>query len=334
MQSPRGYRPVGVALTGLGHAVPARIVSNAEIERGLGLEAGWIERRTGIRSRRYATEGDTLSGLAVAAGAMALARSDITPDEVALTVLATSTPDHLLPPSAPLVAHRLRLVRSGAIDMAGACAGFIYALALADGFVRTHGRPALVIAANILSRRLDRRDRSSAVLFADAAGAAVLAPTERVDAGVLGVELAADGAGYDLIRIPAGGSSRPFSAGLDIGETLMQISDGRAVFQKAVAMMADTAQGALARAGLGIGDIDHWAPHQANSRIIEATRAKLGIATERVLSSVAEYANSSAATIPLTLSLCAEARGFALGQKVLLSAAGAGLTGGSLVLGL
>lgn len=334
MRMPSLDRPAGVALAGLGHAVPTRIVTNAEIEHELGLEGGWIERRTGIRNRRYAAEGDTLSGLAVAAGAMALKRSDIAPEDVALTVLATSTPDHLLPPSAPLVAHRLGLGRSGAIDMAGACAGFIYALALADGFVRTQGRPALVVAANILSRRLDRRDRSSAVLFADGAGAAVLAPTNRADAGVLGVELAADGAGYDLIRIPAGGSSRPFSAAVDIGETLMQIGDGRAVFQKAVAMMADTARASLARAGLGIGDIDHWAPHQANSRIIEAARTKLGIAPERVLSSVADYANSSAATIPLTLSLTVEARGFSPGQKVLLSAAGAGLTGGSLVLGL
>lgn len=334
MQSTSHNRPAGVALAGLGHAAPSRVVTNAEIERGLGLEAGWIERRTGIRSRRHATERDTLSGLAVAAAAMALVRSDIAPEDIALTVLATSTPDHLLPPTAPLVAHRLGLARSGAIDMAGACAGFIYALALADGFVRAQGRPALVVAANLLSRRLDRSDRSSAVLFADGAGAAVLAPTTRADAGVLGVELAADGAGYDLIRIPAGGSSRPFSAAVDVGETLMQIGDGRAVFQKAVAMMAETARVALARAHVQLADIDHWAPHQANSRIIEATRAKLGIAPERVLSSVAEYANSSAATIPLTLSLMAEARGFAPGQKVLLSAAGAGLTGGSLVLGL
>lgn len=327
-------RPVGVALAGLGHFAPARVVRNCDIERELGLEAGWIERRTGIRSRRHASEGETLSEMAAAAGAMALERSGMARADIALTVLATSTPDHLLPPSAPLVAHRLGLARSGAIDMAGACAGFIYALTLADGFVRTQRRPALVIAANILSRRLDKRDRSSAVLFADAAGAVVLAPSEHTDAGVLGVELAADGSGYDLIRIPAGGSSRPFSPSLDVGETLMEIRDGRAVFQKAVAMMADTARAAIARAGLEIGDIDHWVPHQANSRIIEATRTKLAIAPERVLSSVADYANSSAATIPLTMSLMAETRGLASGQKLLLSAAGAGLTGGSLVLGL
>jgi 3-oxoacyl-[acyl-carrier-protein] synthase-3 len=334
MPSSSHRRPAGVSLAGLGHFAPARVVPNSAIERELGLEAGWIERRTGIRSRRHASDGETLCDMAAAAGAMALERAGLARADIALTVLATSTPDHLLPPSAPLVAHRLGLARSGAIDMAGACAGFVYALTLADAFVRTQGRPALVIAANILSRRLDKRDRSSAVLFADAAGAAVLVPSERADAGVLGVELAADGSGYDLIRIPAGGSSRPFSASLDVGETLMQIRDGRAVFQKAVAMMADTARTAAARAGLAIGDIEHWVPHQANSRIIEATRAKLGIAPERVLSSVADYANSSAATIPLTLSLMAEARGLASGQRLLLSAAGAGLTGGSLVLGL
>lgn len=324
-------RAVGVEMAGLGDYAPARVVTNAEIEAQLGLDAGWIERRTGIRSRRWAGEGEALSDIAIAAADVALERAAIGRHEIGLLLLATSTPDHLLPPSAPLVAHRLGLARAGAIDMAGACAGFVYALTMADAFVRTHKKPVLVIAANILSRRINPEERASAILFADAAGAVVLAPSERTDAGVIGCELASDGSGYDLIKIPSGGSRRPFQAGLDPSETLMILADGRAVFQKAVAMMTDTSKAALAQAGLRISDIDHWIPHQANERIIEAVRARLGCSQEQVVSTVAEYANSSAASIPFTLSKVAEARDYRSPQHVLFSAAGAGLTGGAVV---
>lgn len=326
--------PGGARIVGFGHYAPARVVTNAEIEAELGLESGWIERRTGIRNRRYAADGETLSDMAAAAASMALDRSGIDRAAIALLVLATSTPDHLLPPSAPLVAHRLGLIRSGAIDMAGACAGFIYALTFADAFVRSRSRPAVAVAANILSRRIDPADRASAALFADAAGAVVLVPEPRPELGVTSVELAADGGGYDLIRIAAGGSTRPFAEATAIGETLMHIRDGRAVFQRAVAMMSETSRTALEAAGIELDAIDYWAPHQANQRIIEATRSRLGIDPARVLTSVADYANSSAATIPLTLSLASEARRFAEGQRILLSAAGAGLTGGALILQL
>ena len=150
------------SLVGLGHAVPGRRVLNDEIEARLELEPGWIERRTGIRARHWANETDTLSKLAARAGEAALQDSGIARSEIALTLLATSTPDHLLPPSAPLLAHHLGLVNSGAIDLAGACSGFLYALTLADGFVRSQGRPVLVVAANILSRRINPAERASA----------------------------------------------------------------------------------------------------------------------------------------------------------------------------
>lgn len=323
----------GTRIIGMGHYVPARIVTNEEIERQLGLEAGWIERRTGIRERRFAADGEALSDMAVAAGEMALDNAGVRRDDIALTILATSTPDHLLPPSGPLVAHRLGLTRSGAIDMAGACAGFLYALAFADSFARTQSKPVLVIAGNILSRRINPAERASAVLFADAAGAVVVAPADRSDAGMLGCELAADGSGYDLIKIPAGGSRTPFAHAQSPTDVLMAISDGRAVFTKAVGMMADTARTALAAADTPVHDVAHWVPHQANTRIIEATRAKLAIARERTLSSVALYGNSSAATIPLTLSLLAAERDYKRGERLLFTAAGAGLTGGSIVWG-
>lgn len=314
-----------------GHYAPARRVPNAEIEVRLGLKPGWIETRTGISERRWAGHAETLTDIAAKAGEMALSRAGLSRSRVALTILATSTPDHLLPPSAPLLAHKLGLSGSGAIDMAGACAGFLYALSFADAFVKTQGLPVLVVAANILSRRINFADRGSAVLFSDAAGAVLLAPASRKGAGIAGVKLGSDGSAYDLIKIPGGGSAVPFSAVADVSETLMVIADGKAVFTKAVDMMAATAKDALAAAGCGVADLAHWIPHQANTRIIEATRKQIGVPPDRVLSSVRHYGNSSAASIPFTLSLLAEERAYRPGETMLMSAAGAGLTGGSVV---
>ncbi|MEQ1576214.1 MAG: beta-ketoacyl-ACP synthase III [Hyphomicrobium sp.] len=318
-------------LISLGHYAPQRRVPNAEIESRLGLEPGWVARRTGIHERRYAAPDEALSDLAVKAGEMALSRLGFARDKIGLLVLATSTPDHLLPPSAPLVAHRLGLKGAGGIDMAGACGGFLYALTFADSFVRAHGVPVLVIAANILSRRTDPDDRRSVVLFSDGAGAAVVAPSGRPNTGIAGLHLTSDGSAYDLIKIDAGGSRRPFDETVTRHDTMMKISDGRAVFSKAAEMMATSSRKALAAAGLGLNDVDYWVPHQANARIISATALKLGIHPAKTLSSVAQFGNSSAATIPLTLSLCADTVLFKPGDVILMCAAGAGLTGGALV---
>ncbi|HEX2840967.1 beta-ketoacyl-ACP synthase III [Hyphomicrobium sp.] len=322
---------MGSALLALGHYAPERRVTNAEIEARLGVEAGWSERRTGIVERRFAAPDEALSDLAAKAGEMALARAGIDRSTIGLLVLATSTPDHLLPPSAPLVAHQLGMTGSGAIDMAGACGGFLYALTFAESFVRLNRAPALVIAANILSRRLNLNDPKSALLFGDGAGAALLVPSERANSGVRGVHLASDGSAYDLIQIPAGGSRRPFKGDLDPTATLMHIKDGRAVFTRAVKIMTSAAQAALARAGLDLEDIDFVVPHQANARIIGAVQRQLGVPDEKMISTVALFANSSAATIPLSLSIASEQRAFKPGERLLLTAAGAGLTGGAVV---
>lgn len=319
---------------GFGHSVPARRVGNAEIEARLGLEAGWIERRTGIRNRHWACDGDTLSGLATKAGAAALADAGIAPDAVGLVLLATSTPDHLLPPSAPLLAHRLGLARAGAVDLAGACSGFLYALTLADGFVRAQDKPVLVVAANILSRRINLEERASAVVFADAAGALLLGPSHGQETGLLGVDLACDGSQYDLISIPAGGSSRPFTPEIAAREFLMTMRDGKAVFSQAVRMMSRCAETAMARAEIKAADIDRFVPHQANVRIFDAVSAELGLDGSRTVRSIEEYGNSSAATIALSLSLANQAAPFRSGEKLLLTAAGAGMTGGAVVLGM
>jgi 3-oxoacyl-[acyl-carrier-protein] synthase-3 len=318
----------------LGHYVPTRKVDNAEIEESLGLEAGWIAGRTGILSRYWAEPSDTLSELAASAGDIALKATSIERREVGLLLLATSTPDHLLPPSAPLVAHRLGLANAGGVDLAGACSGFIYALTFADGFVRLYNKPAVVIAANILSRRINPAERASAVLFADAAGAVVLVPSDDPDHGILGAAVGADGTGYDLIQIPAGGSARPFSSELDISDTRMTIADGRAVFTRAVEMMISCSAKALIHAGYEAADIDRFVPHQANARIFNAVGKTLGIEDKRIVKTIADYGNSSAATIPLSLSVAHSAAPFCSGEKLLLAAAGAGLTGGALVVGV
>lgn len=264
---------------------------------------------------------------------MALANAGIDRSDIGLLLLATSTPDHLLPPSAPLVAHRLGLGRAGAVDLTSACAGFIYALMFADGLSRLHGKASLVIAANILSRRINPVERASAVLFADAAGAVVIGPCE-ADRGILGASVDSDGSRYGLIQIPAGGSNTPFHGNLDLDQTRMTIADGREVSAKAVDMMTACSKDALTAARMRPQDIGRFVPHQANARTFDAVGRNLGIADQAIVKTIAEYGNSSAATIPLSLSLADQAEAFRPGEKIFLAAAGAGLSGGALVVGI
>lgn len=319
----------GTRIAGLGHYVPDRVVTNAEIEARLGLPEGWIVSRTGIRERRWAEPGLAVSDLAQPAAEMALRNAGSDRSRIGLLLLATSTPDHPLPPTAPLLAYRLGLSAAGAVDVTGACSGFLHAFVLADGFVRTTGMAVLVVAANILSRRIDPDDRLTAAVFADAAGAVVLEPSARPDAGLLATSLASDGSGYDLIRIPAGGSRRPIGPETPARDCRMVMSDGRAIFAKAVAMMTDACRRVLGEAGLAVADVAHFVPHQANARIIDAVAGKLTIRPDRIPSTLAEFGNSSAATIPLTLSRTRAARTYRDGDILLLAAAGAGLTGGA-----
>lgn len=320
----------GTRILGLGHAVPPRRVANPEIEERLGLEPGWIERRTGVRERRWAADGETLTGLAAEAGGRALAAAAIDRADIGLLLLATSTPDRLLPPSAPLVAHMLRLPRAGAVDMAGACAGFVYALALADTHVRARRQAVLVIAANLLSRRINFAERGSAALFADAAGAVVIGPRED-HGGILGQALGSDGSAYGFVGIAAGGSERPFARDVAIEDTRMSIADGRGLFTEAVRMMTACSEAALAEARVAAHEIGRFVPHQANSRILSAVGRKLSVREASIVSTIAAFGNSSAATIPLSLSLSHEARPLGAGETLLLAAAGAGLTGGAIV---
>ncbi len=321
-------------LVGFGHYAPERRVPNAEIERDMGLEEGWIERRTGIQERRYVAPDQALTDIALPAAQMAIEDSGIDPAKIGLTLLATSTPDHLLPPSAPLLVHKLGLPNSGGIDMAGACAGFLYALAMADAYAKAQGIAVLVVAANILSRRINPQERASRVLFADAAGAVVVLPPVREGQGILASDLASDGAYYDLIKISGGGSRNPYRPDMDPNEYLMSLKGGQTVFARAVATLTSSAQKVLNKAGLTAADVDHFAPHQANSRIIDAAESNIGINSDNTLITLNKFGNSSAATIPFSLSRCRETRSYREGDTFLLSAIGAGFVSGSLLVGL
>ncbi|KZL23643.1 beta-ketoacyl-ACP synthase III [Pseudovibrio sp. Ad37] len=321
-------------LIGFGHYAPERRVLNAEIEQDLGLEEGWIERRTGIRERRYVSSDQALTDIALPAAQMAIEDAGIDPAKIGLTLLATSTPDHLLPPSAPLLVHKLGLPNSGGIDMAGACAGFLYALAMADAYAKAQGIAVLVVAANILSRRINPVERASRVLFADAAGAVVVLPPAHKEQGILAADLASDGAYYDLIKIPGGGSRNPYRPDMAPNEYLMSLQGGQTVFAKAVNTLTDSAMKILGQADIKPSEVDHWAPHQANSRIIQAVGTNLGINADKTLITLGEYGNSSAATIPFSLSKCRENRSYKAGDKILLSAIGAGFVSGSLLIGM
>ncbi|KZL14544.1 3-oxoacyl-[acyl-carrier-protein] synthase 3 protein 1 [Pseudovibrio axinellae] len=319
---------------GFGHYAPERRVPNAEIEQDLELGEGWIERRTGIRARRYAAPDQALTDIALPAAQMAIENAGIDPTKIGVTLLATSTPDHLLPPSAPLLVHKLGLPNSGGIDMAGACAGFLYALAMADAYAKAQGTAVLVVAANILSRRINPMERASRVLFADAAGAVVVTPPTHGGQGILAADLASDGTYYDLIKTSGGGSSNPYRPDMDPSEYLMSLKGGQTVFAKAVTTLTDSAMKVLDKAGLKPSDVDHWIPHQANSRIINAVGTNLGLNSDKTLMTLGEYGNSSAATIPFSLSKCREQRSYKTGDKLLLSAIGAGFVSGTVLVGI
>ncbi len=322
-----------IKVAGVGSVVPRTGTENAEMEARLGLESGWIEKRTGVCFRPIAEDVVATSDLAVPAGQRALDMACIPPAEIGLLLLATSTPDHLLPPTAPLVAHRLALANAGAIDMAGACSGFLYAFVMGASFAQAMQKPVLVIAANILSRRVDPMDRNTATLFGDGAGAVVLMPSGSDVSHLLGTHLAADGSQYDAMGIPAGGTREPLTAaGLHAGRHRMMLRDGKGLFKHASGMMAEAGRRALLEAKLSVKDIDWWIPHQANLRMIRETGRILGIPSERTVTVMDRYANSSAATIPIALVEAVADGRICKGDTLLLTAAGAGMMSAGIVL--
>jgi 3-oxoacyl-[acyl-carrier-protein] synthase-3 len=314
---------------GAGHYLPARVVENAEFAGWLDTSDEWIRARTGIVSRRFAADGETTADLAYAAAVAALSSASADAADVDAIVLATATPDSTFPATATRVQAMLGMRRGFAFDVAAVCAGFVFALATADAMIRSgQARTVLVIGAETFSRILDWQDRGTCVLFGDGAGAVLLgaAPGEGLpaDRGVLATCLHSDGSHKDILYVDGGPSSTQST-----GKLRML---GREVFKHAVAKLADVAEEAMEAAGVVAADIDWVVPHQANIRIIEATAKRAGIAMEKVVVTVENHGNTSAASIPLALAAAVEDGRIGAGDLLLMEAIGGGLAWGSAVL--
>ena len=300
-------------ILGLGHKLPERIVGNAEIAEGIGVDSEWIVRRTGIRQRRYAAPGERTTDLALAAARRALSDAGTRASELDLILVATMTPDELTPNTAPLLAHALGL-NVGAYDIGAACTGWLSALSAGAAQVETgRAERVLVVGAEILSRIVDPGDKRTAMLFGDGAAAVVLGPDGDGEIGPILLE--SDGAMGDTIIARH-------------DERLLHM-DGHTTFNKAVKVLSDSTEAVAARAGLALDEIDLFVYHQANGRILRAVGEKLELPAERVADYVGETGNTSAASIPLTLSLLREDGRLRPGQRVLLAAVGAGFTWGA-----
>jgi 3-oxoacyl-[acyl-carrier-protein] synthase-3 len=326
----------GAAVTGWGAYLPARVVTNDDLAAsGLDTSDEWIRERTGIRERRFAAEGETTATLAIEAGAAAIKDAGLAPGDIDLVILATTTPDQLVPAASSFVADGLGLT-CGSFDLNAACAGFAYSLVVATSLIGTGAADTiLLIGSEVLSRFTDPEDRGTAILFGDGAGAAVLRATTVTgpDApGLLAWDLGCDGSGARLIEIPAGGSRLPPTADTIAQREHFIHMQGSEVFRRAVRTVVDSVETTLERAGVTASDLDLFVPHQANARIVDAVCARLGIPMERTVVNIDRYGNTSAASIPLALAEAAQAGRLQPGQLVLLSGFGAGMTWASALL--
>ena len=314
---------------GCGSYLPSRILTNMDLARKVDTTDAWITQRTGIRERRIAATGERTSDLALAAAREALVAAQADAQTIDLIVLATSTPDNTFPATAVSVQAGLGITHGAAFDLQAVCSGFIFGLATADGLIKTGTfRRALVIGAETFSRLVDWTDRSTCVLFGDGAGAVVLdAATRsgsREDRGILTAQLRSDGRYKDKLYVDGG----PSSTGT-VGHLRME---GREVFKHAVAMITDVVEGAFAATGYSAADIDWFVPHQANKRIIDGSAHKLGIAPEKIVTTVDRHGNTSAASIPLALSVAVKDGRIKAGDLILLEAMGGGFTWGAVLL--
>ncbi len=318
-------------VTGVGGFLPEGIVTNDDLAKLVETSDEWIRERTGINQRRKAADDQPVSDLAVEAARRALAAAGRTADDVDLIIVATTTPDLTFPATATIVQRKLGAPIGIAFDVQAVCSGFVYALSTADGFVaRGRSKCALVIGAECMTRLMDWTDRGTCVLFGDGAGAVVVEPREgegtTTDRGLLGFALRADGTKQELLYVDGGVSTTRTT-----GYLRMQ---GNQVFRHAVVNISEAVTAAAADAGIEVSSVDWFIPHQANQRILEGVAKRLGIDENKVVSTVAEHANTSAASIPLALDQAVQDGRIKPGQLLLLEAMGGGLTWGACVLRL
>lgn len=314
---------------GIGHYLPERVVPNAEFEAMVDTSDEWIRARSGIERRHFAAEGQTTSDLGIAAARAALDDAGLTADDIDAVIVATSTPDLTFPSVATMIQSGLGMTRGFAFDVQAVCAGFIYALSTANAYILSgQADRVLVIGAETFSRIMDWTDRTTCVLFGDGAGALILEAQDGAgsgdDRGILSVDLHSDGQFRDLLYVD-GGVSRTQSTGV-------LKMEGKEVFRHAVEKLAQTAHSALDRAGLSAGDVDWIVPHQANLRIITRTAQKMNVGMDRVIVTVQDHGNTSAASIPLALSVGVAEGKIKRGDLLVAEAIGGGLAWGSAVL--
>ncbi len=320
------------AVTGWGWYSPAQVLSNSDLEKLVDTNDEWIHSRTGIRERRIAGPEETTSSMATIAAKQALEEAELSARDLDLIICATTTPDHLVPATACLIQSKLGADRAGAFDLNTACSGFIYALATASQFIQAGGaKRVLVVAGETLSRFMNWEDRSTCILFGDGAAAVVLEPTTQ-NAGVLTTVLGSRGDVEQALSIEAGGSARPATTETIAEKAHCLRMRGNEVFKMAVRSMAQSAQEALARAGLSIRDIRAVIPHQANHRILTATQEAIGVSDQQMFINIDRYGNTGASSIPIALGEYLQANAIDVGDHLLFIAFGGGLTWGASVL--
>ncbi len=312
-------------IAGTGSYAPSRVMTNTELERMVATSDDWIRERTGIRERHIAASGEACSDLAVQAGRRALAAAGLAASDLDLILVATCTGDYPLPATACLVQHQLGATKAAACDLSAACCGFVYALSVADAYVRTGMRHVLVIGAEVMSAITDWSDRNTCILFGDGAGAAVVSASDG-ERGILSTHLRSDGSLCELITVPAGGSRTPLSEQVVADRTHFIKMKGNETFKVAVRTLEEIARETLAANHLQVEDLDLYVPHQANMRILKAVMERLGLPLEKVMLNLECYGNTSAASIPIALDEAVRAGRVRDGSLVMLGAFGAGLT--------
>ncbi len=326
---PSDQRGRHVRIAGTGSMLPARRVTNAELVaqlagRGVETSDEWIVERTGIHARHFIAEDGHASDLALGAARAAMHAAGVAPQDIDLLIVATSTPDMVFPSTACIVQHKLGIAGCPAFDLQAVCSGFIYATTVADAMIRAGSATrALVIGAEVFSRILDFNDRGTCVLFGDGAGAVVLEASDRP--GILATDLHADGAHVDILCVPG-----TVSGGQVLGDPLLRM-DGQAVFKLAIGVLESAARAVLAKAGRQASDINWLIPHQANIRIMQSTARRLKLPLDKLIVTVDQHGNTSAASVPLALDHAVRAGRIRRGDTLLLEGVGGGFTWGAVL---
>lgn len=321
-------------ITGVGHYVPERKLTNKDLEQMVDTNDEWITTRTGIKERRILENNKGTSYMAVKAAEMALKQKNISADELDLIIVATITPDRMVPATAAIVQKELNASNCWGFDLNGGCSGFLYALSTASQFIETgKHQKIMVIGADKMSSIIDYEDRNTCVIFGDAAGAVLLEPSNEGDLGVKDFTLHLDGSGYKFLYVEGGGSLHPATHETVDKKMHYVYQDGKAVFKHAVIGMIDASSEILKKHNYQANDMKLFIPHQANYRIIDAVAKKLKFNTDQTVIILDKYGNTTAATIPLALSKAYQKKMMGKGDQILIAAFGAGFAWGSLLLG-